>query len=56
MTFASIELLRGNTRLLGYMMEDGTFQFLMGGEMRSFPTLMDVWLAWTEVHQGLQPK
>ena len=46
MTFATVTLTRGDTHLVGYMMEDGTFQFLIRGKMRTFPTLMDAWSAW----------
>lgn len=47
MIFGNVTLERGNTVLRGYVMEDGSFQFLLHGKMESFDTLLDVWARWT---------
>lgn len=48
-TFAHIELIKLGTRLLGYLMSDGTFQFIIKGEMKTYATLLDVWSAYIDI-------
>lgn len=47
-TFGTIELVAQNTRLLGYVMSDWTYEFVMRGRLRSFPTLQAAWEYWTD--------
>ena len=49
-TFASITISKGNTTLNGYVLTDGTFDFLIDGKMRNYKTILDVWAAWTDLH------
>lgn len=46
MSFAAIQLLKEGTVLTGLVMEDGTFEFMIGQEMRIFDNLEEVWLAY----------
>lgn len=48
MTFASVRIERGSTSLFGYLMDDGTFQFIIKGKMQVFKTLLAVWAAHTD--------
>ena len=48
MTFASVTFQRNGVSLLGYAMDDGSFQFIIDGRMTSFDSLLDVWAAFAE--------
>lgn len=48
MTLGTVILEIQNTTLRGYIMEDGTFQFLVKGKMRTFDSLLAVWAMWTD--------
>lgn len=54
MTFASITLTKGKVKLLGYLMENNTFQFIIGGKkMQTFASLLDVWEAWEDINEDI---
>jgi len=47
-TLGTVVLQVANTTLTGYIMSDGTFQFIIGSCMNSYPTLLDVWQDWLD--------
>ena len=49
-TLGGITLRIQGTTLEGYVMDDGTFQFIIGGKMQTFPDVLTVWKAWADLH------
>ena len=50
MTLASVRIQMGTTDLLGYMLTDGTVQFIMGGKPLVFATVHDALKYWADTH------
>ena len=49
-TLGTITLLIQGAQLVGYILEDGTLQFLIRGTMRTFANVLQVWDAWTDTN------
>lgn len=47
--FSVVTMQRLSTTLTGYLMNDGTFQFMIQGKMQSYASLAAVWLAYIEI-------
>lgn len=47
-TFGTVSLTRENSTITGYCMDDGSFQFIIGGKLGDYGTLQAAHSAWTE--------